>query len=43
MMSQAIRDKGLNTELGLPNICHKKRGHFPLIDHEKRGHQQNGG
>jgi len=39
-MSQAIRDKGLNTTLGLPNICHKKRGHFPLID-EKRRHQQN--
>jgi len=42
-LSQAIGDKGLNTELGLPYICRKKRGHFPPIDHEKRGHQHNGG
>jgi hypothetical protein len=24
--------------LGLPYICHRKRGYFPLINHKIRGH-----
>jgi hypothetical protein len=35
LLLQAIRDKGLNTKLGLPYSHLKKRGHFPRKDHEK--------
>jgi hypothetical protein len=36
--TSAVEDK-----LGLPDIHHRKRGHFPLIDHKKRTNQQQSG